>query len=343
MLHIFIKNLMMKKAFLFLIILFAKLTIAQNSEILMFDIKPSGTGFTLSNMVNISKNKGYDNQPFVKSEEKKLLFTSKRDSISTEIYEYDYVNNKIKRLTNNKENEYSPKIISPSNRCMVVKGPEQRLSLYSEDYSSEDTILVSNDSIGYYCYLGKGKIAANVLTKSHSLQLIDTSKLVEPEFIAGNVGRTILEYRSGILYVQLGATKNDVNKIAFYDNTIKSNIHIIDLPPGKEDFIVHEQKIYTVIDEKLFECNLEEERNWKEVADFNPFKLKGITRIAVNQEFSKLFVVATEEDWMFSLIQSVPQTRKVVTQKKSVSNKSVEDNKTNSAPLKTVKQPLPKK
>jgi hypothetical protein len=32
-----------------------------------------------------------------------------------------------------------------------------------------------------------------------------------------------------------------------------------------------------------------------------------------------------------------------VTQKKSVSNKSVEDNKTNSAPLKTVKQPLPKK
>lgn len=309
----------MKKVFLFLIILFAKLTIAQNTEILMFDIKPSGTGFTLSNMVNISKNKGYDNQPFVKLDEKKLLFISKRDSISTEIYEYDYAKNNTKRLTNNKENEYSPKIIAPNNRCMVVKGPEQRLSLYSEDYSSEDTILVNKDSIGYYCYLGKGKIAANVLTKSHSLQLIDTAKLVEPEFIAGNVGRTILEYRAGFIYVQLGATKNDINKIALYDNSIKSNIHLIDLPPGKEDFLLHEQKIYTVIDEKLFECNLEGERNWKEVADFNTFKLKGITRIAANQEFSKLFVVATEEEWIFNLTQAVPQTKKVVTQKKSVS------------------------
>jgi hypothetical protein len=202
---------------------------------------------------------------------------------------------------------------------MVVKGPEQRLSLYSEDYSSEDTILVNKDSIGYYCYLGKGKIAANVLTKSHSLQLIDTAKLVEPEFIAGNVGRTILEYRAGFIYVQLGATKNDINKIALYDNSIKSNIHLIDLPPGKEDFLLHEQKIYTVIDEKLFECNLEGERNWKEVADFNTFKLKGITRIAANQEFSKLFVVATEEEWIFNLTQAVPQTKKVVTQKKSVS------------------------
>jgi hypothetical protein len=285
----------------------------------MFDIKPSGTGFTLSNMVNISKNKGYDNQPFVKLDEKKLLFISKRDSISTEIYEYDYAKNNTKRLTNNKENEYSPKIIAPNNRCMVVKGPEQRLSLYSEDYSSEDTILVNKDSIGYYCYLGKGKIAANVLTKSHSLQLIDTAKLVEPEFIAGNVGRTILEYRAGFIYVQLGATKNDINKIALYDNSIKSNIHLIDLPPGKEDFLLHEQKIYTVIDEKLFECNLEGERNWKEVADFNTFKLKGITRIAANQEFSKLFVVATEEEWIFNLTQAVPQTKKVVTQKKSVS------------------------
>ncbi|MFN5795335.1 MAG: hypothetical protein ACK455_11075 [Bacteroidota bacterium] len=252
-------------------------------------------------------------------DEKKLLFISKRDSISTEIYEYDYAKNNTKRLTNNKENEYSPKIIAPNNRCMVVKGPEQRLSLYSEDYSSEDTILVNKDSIGYYCYLGKGKIAANVLTKSHSLQLIDTAKLVEPEFIAGNVGRTILEYRAGFIYVQLGATKNDINKIALYDNSIKSNIHLIDLPPGKEDFLLHEQKIYTVIDEKLFECNLEGERNWKEVADFNTFKLKGITRIAANQEFSKLFVVATEEEWMFNLTQAVPQTKKVVTQKKSVS------------------------
>jgi len=333
----------MKKAFLLFIMLFAKLTIAQNTEILMFDIKAKENGFELSNMVNVSNKKGYDNQPFVKEAEKQVLFVSKRDSISTEIYEYDYSKYKTKRLTKNKEDEYSPKIIYPKNRCMVVKGPEQRLSLYSEDFSSEDTLFVSKDSVGYYLYLGDGKIVANILTKPHSLQLIDTAKLGEPEIIASNVGRTILEYRYGILYVQLGATKNEVNKIFLYENKTKKKIHLIDLPHGKEDFLLFELKIYTVIDEKLFECNLDEERIWKEVADFNPFNLKGITRIATNPEFNKIFVVATEEDWMFALPQPVVPAKKTVPQKKTVPVKPGVSSKKNTTPLKTVKKPQPKK
>ena len=337
----------MKKTLLLLFVIIVKLTNAQNTEILMFDIKAKENGFELSNMVNVSNKKGYDSQPFAKEAEKQLLFVSKRDSVSTEIYEYDYLKYKTKRLTKNKENEYSPKIIYPTNRCMVIKGPEQRLSLYSEDFSKEDTILVNKDSIGYYHYLGGGRIVANILTKPHTLQLIDTAKLREPEIIASNVGRTILEYKYGILFVQLGATKNDLNKIFLYENKTKKIIHLIDLPPSKEDFMLYELKIYTVMDEKLFECNLDDERTWKEVADFNPFKLKGITRIAVNPEFNKLFVVAVEEEWMFSLPQPLPPVllpvKKIAPIKKTIPAKTGVPTKTNSTLIKTAKKPLPKK
>lgn len=318
MLHTFAKKLNMKYGLLIICLLRYGILLSQSTEIFMFDIKKNENGgIEVSNRINISNKKGYDNQPFVSEDSKTVLFTSKRDSISTEIYQYDIKSKKTKRLTNNKENEYSPKIIYPEERCMVVKGPEQRISLYSKDFASEDTFYVSKDSVGYYYYLGNGKIAANILTKQHSLQLLDTANPKEPLSIAVNVGRTILPYKNGILFVQKGATKNDKNTICLYEFNTKKIITIIDLQPEKEDFNIYERFLYTIFDGKLYECILDEERNWKEVADLTQFNLKGITRLAIDNQFSKLVVVALEEDWMLETkpIESqvppqVPNTKK---------------------------------
>lgn len=282
---------------------------AQNTEIILLQMSIKDTSIALSNPVNISMNKGYDNQPYFTEDGKSLIYTSKRDSLPTEIYEYNIQTKKTKRLTQNSENEYSPKLEGYDQKLTVVKGAEQRLIKYKDDYSTEDTILVLKDSIGYYEQLSSGVYIVYTLSKPHSLNIVDTTKLGEIEMLTERPGKTFYKYNDkGFLYVEKGKTANEPNQIKWYLKAGKI-YNVGPLPEGNEFFCIHENYVYAVWDNKLWECNLMEDRMWHQKSDLSKFNFEQISRIAINPHKNLLALVVNETEMVQKLVNNPTPTK----------------------------------
>ncbi|MGH9858097.1 MAG: TolB family protein, partial [Acidobacteriota bacterium] len=61
-----------------------------------------------SGVRNITKRKGYDNQPHFLPDSKKLFYTSIREGNQSDIFLYDLGNAAAKKITTTDESEYSP-------------------------------------------------------------------------------------------------------------------------------------------------------------------------------------------------------------------------------------------
>ena len=93
----------MKKIFCSIISLNALLAYAQPStDIYLFDMKLSDRNISLSNPINITHRKGYDNQPSFAPNSALIYYTSAVDtSGNTEIKTYNYLTKKTNLFTKN--------------------------------------------------------------------------------------------------------------------------------------------------------------------------------------------------------------------------------------------------
>ncbi len=77
------------------------------TEIYLFDLIETNNSFTLKNPINISDNKGYDNQPSFTEDGTAILFSSFRNG-QTDIARYEIIDNYRTWITNTEGSEYSP-------------------------------------------------------------------------------------------------------------------------------------------------------------------------------------------------------------------------------------------
>lgn len=80
------------------------------SEIFLFDIKTEGNQVIISNGINISSHKGYDNQPSFHPAKPIIYYASFNDSGRSDIKFYNYQTGKSVNLTETNEREYSPTV-----------------------------------------------------------------------------------------------------------------------------------------------------------------------------------------------------------------------------------------
>src|SRR6202008_182685 len=93
------------------------------SEIYLMDIKKRGDQINLSNPVNITNHKGYDNQPYFNPDRGIVYFSSFDDSGRSNIKWYEIKSRKSELFTETRDREYSP-TITPDGRfisCIVQR------------------------------------------------------------------------------------------------------------------------------------------------------------------------------------------------------------------------------
>lgn len=267
---------------------------AQNAtDIFIADIKINETNTLLSNIKNISNHAGYDDQPHFISNTK-LLFASIRDGKQSDIFEYDLSSDMLKPYITSEESEYSP-TLSPNGKnilCVrIEKDDSQRLWSFDIKKKRPKLLLTKVDSVGYFTFLSKDKLAIFVLGEPPTLRIVDV-KTQEEKIIYKNIGRTLkVNPTNGQLYF---VDKSDENKWTLKTLKGEEIINIIEMPFKTEDFfITNDGLILTFSKNKLLGYYPGESRSWFVLAELNDFKDKKITRLAINENLSKMaFVVA---------------------------------------------------
>jgi Tol biopolymer transport system component len=162
---------------------------------ILLDMQVKGKTVTLSNPVNISNHKGYDNQPFFSLKEPILYFTSDRDTSNTDIKIYNYQTGTLTFLTNTPENEYSP-TVTPDGKfisCIIArKSPfAQDLGKYPVN-GGEPVILFNNLVVGYHAWIDDNRLLLFVLDGNghNSLHYYDLLTK-EDKVLAQNPGRAL--------------------------------------------------------------------------------------------------------------------------------------------------------
>jgi len=302
----------MKPVFLIVFICFGYISFGQaGSEIYLFDLRITGGQLVISNGRNISNHKGYDNQPFFHPSKSLIYYSSFNDSGRSDIKYYNIGTKETKNLTTTHDREYSP-TVTPDGKflsCILQRdNGAQDLVKYPIE-GGRPEVLVWHLKVGYHAWVRENKVFLYVLDDSihNSLHNYDVSNNMDT-VIAENIGRSLhpVPAEDALSYVQKLANKQSVIKRYVLSTGVSSPV--LYTLPGQDFFCwtqpssATEQKKFLVSTDgsKLFfhqdySATEFKDKTWTPViVEGDASMLKGITRLAINADNTKLAVVVGE-------------------------------------------------
>jgi hypothetical protein len=288
----------MKNLFVLLVSAFFVLpAVAQTgSEILLFDLSVKKGKLTISNGVNITNHKGYDNQPSFHPELPIIYYSSFNDDGRADILSYDYKIKNTKPITETSEREYSPTVTLDKQylSCIIQRdNGAQDLGKYPID-GGEPAVIIDNLTVGYHVWGDNSHLGLFVLGTPNSLHYV-LLPMKKDTIIAHDIGRSLHR-------VPGEASISFVHKISEKDWVIKKfdtrTLKVTEIGPavtGHEDLAwLPDGKILMSDGPKIFYMNPSEGPGWNEVVVSGVNMLKGVTRLAVSANGKKLAVVVAE-------------------------------------------------
>jgi len=289
----------MKKIYLSLCLgLVSNFSFAQaGSEIFLFDLSVKKDKVAISNPVNITNHKGYDNQPFFHPDKPIIYYSSFNDDGRSDIRSYDYKTRKTTSITETPEKEYSPTVTldKQSISCIIQRdNGAQDLGKYPID-GGEPTVIIDNLTVGYHVWANNSHLGLFVLgtpTTLHYVRLPTKKDTI----IAENIGRSLHKVpgESAFSYVHKISDKGWIIKkintqtmqVTMIGPTVTEQEDLAWTPSGK---------ILMSDGHKLFYLEPGKGQVWNEVRILSGAEvLKGVTRLAVSGDGKKLAVVVTE-------------------------------------------------
>jgi hypothetical protein len=269
------------------------------SEIYLFDLNVKDSQVTISNGVNITNHKGYDNQPFFHPSQPVIYYSSFNDSGRSDIKYYDYEKRETKNLTATREREYSP-TVTPDGQfisCIVQRdNGAQDLCKYPVT-GGKPEVLINHLKIGYHVWAGENKLLLFVLDDSihNSLHYYYLEKNADT-VIAENIGRSLhkIPGQNAMSFVQKISEKQSIIKKFDLGTGIISTI--TSTLPGQDHLTWLQNNMLVMSDgTKLFTCYDKLEASWIPInVEGGTAMLKGVSRLATNADNTKLAVVVTE-------------------------------------------------
>ena len=280
----------------------------QNStEIYLFDMKTDKGQIILSNGINITKHKGYDNQPFFHPSQPLIYYTASDDSTridSSEIKVYNYQTKQTSRFTNTPDREYSP-TVTPDEKfisCILQRrNGAQDLVKYPID-GGKPKVLINHLKVGYHTWASDNSLFLFVLDDSvhfslHYYHLVNDVDTV----VAENIGRGLnkIPGQNAMSFVQkISDTLSVLKKFNLGSGAVSNIIYTV---KGKDQLTWLQNNVVLMSDGKQIFFYKEDpytefkDKKWKAVTiTGNGLKLKSITRLATNPENTKLAVVVSE-------------------------------------------------
>lgn len=283
------------KAFLTTILLsisILSLNAQTSSDIFLFDIQIDNQSMRLVNGKNLTQREGYDNQPhFV--DDRALLYTSQRDG-QTDIYAYDFVQNTAGNLTRTPNtSEYSATLTSDKqfvSTIMVEEDGTQRLWKFPLTGGTPTLVLDDIKPVGYHAWYNE-KLALFVLGRPATLQVAN-ALTQQVETITGNIGRCLAPIPASgkISFVHKEAGK--AWTIKSLDMNSMEIAEIVQTLEGSEDYAwAGPNRIVMAKGTKVYECKLDGDKTWKEIADLSEFGITKLSRIAIDKTLKRLAIV----------------------------------------------------
>jgi hypothetical protein len=268
----------------------------QGTEIYLFDLKIKQDKITIDNGRNITRRKGYDNQPFFHPDKQLLYYTTADSSGSTDIVEYNYKLQTARKFTETHDREYSP-TLTPDKQfisCIIQRDSgQQDLGKYPVT-GGEPKILISNLTVGYHAWATNNIVAVFTLPAPFKLHLVDlaTSK---DTVIAENIGRSLhkIPGQRAVSFVQKVGDEWIVNKVDA--KTMEVTLLARNLP-GKEYHMAWTPDGRIIIGDgaKLYFYQPGKSKAWAALEMKSDIPLNAFSRIAVSPDGRTIAIVINE-------------------------------------------------
>ncbi len=265
-----------------------------DTDIFISEITYEGTKLSFSTPVNMTRRKGYDNQPTFSQDGLSFYFVSiNKDTTQSDIYNCDLVKHTVNRFTKTTESEYSPRLTPYKEYLSVVRvdaDSGQRFYLIPLADPRVAKNVYNSDSIGYYSWLSDSLIAMFVLGPTNSLQVLNIFS-GEKKVYNTSIGRCLKSdlKRNELLFVD----KTDTTQIMIRRmNIISRKIEpVVAVIPGSEDFeILADGTLLMGHDGKLYTWRTGE-TYWHQQVDFRPV-INDFYRIVVDPTGKRIALVA---------------------------------------------------
>jgi len=296
------KRYLMKTSILLALFLCAVTLSAQlpSTQIYTLSLKANEAKVIIDNPVLVTgfNPDGYNNQPHFVDDDH-LLITSSYQSLGlTDILELDTRLNRITRITQTEESEYSPIIMSSGLDFSVVRqelddSPQvpQVLWSYPTDRSTSGELVIPDvEDIGYYTWVTRDRIAMFIVSETPYLALYDMRSHTSTR-IASDIGRCLKSDDKGhIYYIQKSPEGDDIRSYDIYLGRSKRIAPAID---GQQDFeILHNGHLIAADGATLMTYIPSVSTRWKKIKDLSSTGINNISRIASSQ--NKVAIVTSK-------------------------------------------------
>lgn len=230
---------------------------------------------------NLTNRVGYDNQPHFTADGRAILYTAQIDN-QTDIYRYDLRNNRLTRVTNTPESEYSPTPTLDGGITVIRVEPDstQRLWRFNTDGTNPRLLLPEIRPVGYHAWINPQQVAVYVLGQPSTLRI--ASVRGEPvATVAENIGRSVqrIPRWAGVSFVH---RQPDTTMWVKRVNGSSTVAPIAKLPEGGEYHAwTPRAALLATTGSRLLEWTPIDGGTWRTVADFSAQGLR-VSRIAVS-------------------------------------------------------------
>jgi hypothetical protein len=285
----------------FLIFFLCAAIYAQNgTEIYLFDLVKTEDNYVIKNPVNISNNKGFDNQPSFTEDGNSILFSSVRRG-QMDIAQYEIYDDYRTWLTDTEANEFSPQSYpkKKKNFTAVRQESDETQLLYKYSYKNkEPEVLIPNLKVGYYLWLNSKSLVSFVIGDIETLQVSDfKNKIKYP--IQKNIGRSLqkmpydMDIGSG-LFSFISKDHEDPEIYAINPKTSDTK-YLADPLPDSEDLTwTLDGAILMGNEDKIYKLRPGEDKEWTPIIIESNLPIKNITRLVVSPNGTKIAVVVDE-------------------------------------------------
>ncbi|CAN5152744.1 hypothetical protein BH09BAC3_BH09BAC3_16660 [soil metagenome] len=289
----------MKKIFLLIGLLsMVKLSLAQEAtDIFLFDLSVKKDKVVASKPINITKHKGYDNQPSFHPALPMIYYSSFDEAGRADIISYNYKTGKAAAITQTPEKEYSPTVTldQQSLSCIIQRDDgKQDLGKYPID-GGQPFVIIDNMKVGYHVWADNSHLGLFILGTPNTLHYL-LLPIKKDTIIAENIGRSLhrIPGQAAISFVHKVSDSEWV--IKRLDNKTLEVTTLINTLPGREDLAwTPDGKIIMSDGTKLFFAQPGKGKAWTALDISSGFEvLKNVTRVAVSADGKKLAVVVVE-------------------------------------------------
>ncbi len=266
------------------------------TDIYLFSVEKNNDKYVFSNGKNITKRKGYDNQPSFSFDGKFVFFTSTRRENNFDIYKYSLADEKISPVVNSDAGEYSAKQVDENKIAFVREGNDQLMTVFFADLDTktETPAFKVKDPIAYYEFNKNGDALVWV-RYAFWMKWVNTEKSIN-RYVANYAQPSVPHLIPGTdKFSFMVRHPDDSLWIKEFDPKTESVRPIIQAKDGKKNYCwLRDGSLLMSSGSKLFRFDEKTDKSWVEVADLKGVGIEDITRIAVSTDGKLLALVSNQ-------------------------------------------------